>query len=62
MVATNPTPLSSKSHYWQKDPNQTIMVIERDFFKENPKKIAAKVFHENFHYLFGDLLKKKRIL
>ena len=59
VVATNPAPLSSKSHYWQKDLNQPILVIESEFFNENPKEIAAKDFHENSHYPFGDLLKTR---
>ena len=33
------------------------MVIEREFFFENPREIATKTFHENFHYPSGDLLK-----
>ena len=59
LVAANPTPLFAKSRYWKKDINQSILVIEREFFYENPKEIAAKAFHENFHYLSGDLLKTK---
>ena len=60
VVVFNPTPLSSKSHYWQKDLNQPIMVIERVFFfNENLKEIAAKGFHENFHYSFADILKSR---
>ena len=35
------------------------MVIEIEFFFENPREIVAKAFHENFHYLFGDLLKTR---
>ena len=36
------------------------MVIERVFFfNENLKEIAAKGFHENFHYSFGDILKSR---
>ena len=57
VVVANPTPLSEKSRYWQKELNQPILVIEREFFSENPKEIAAKVFHENFHYPSDDLLK-----
>ena len=34
-------------------------MIEREFFSENPKEIAAKVFHENFHYPSGELLKTR---
>ena len=33
MVATNPTPLSVKSKYWQKDFNQPLLVIEREFYE-----------------------------
>ena len=32
VVAANPTPLSTKSRYWQKDLNQPLFVIEREFF------------------------------
>ena len=35
------------------------MVIEREFVYENPKEIAAKAFHENFHYPSSDLLKTR---
>ena len=35
------------------------MVIEREFFSENPRGIATKVFHENLHYPFGDILKTR---
>ena len=35
------------------------MVIEREFFYENPREIAAKYFHENFHYPSGDILKTR---
>ena len=35
------------------------MVIEREFFSKNPKEIATKAFHENFHYPAGDLLKTR---
>ena len=59
MVIANPTPLSSKSRYWQNDLNQPILVIEREFFFENPREIATKAFHENFHYPFSDLLKTR---
>ena len=59
MVAANPTHLSTKSRYWQKDLNQPLLVIERVFFSENPKEITTKAFHENFHYPFGDLLKTR---
>ena len=59
VVAANPTPLYEKSRYWQKDLNQPILVIKREFFSENPMEIAAKAFHENFHYLYGDLLKTR---
>ena len=59
MVATNPTPLSAKSGYWQNDLNQPLLVIEREFFSENPREIAAKAFHQNFHYPSGDLLKTR---
>ena len=59
MVATNPIPLSTKSRYWQKDLNQPLLVIEREFFSENPREIVAKAFHENFHYPSGDLLKTR---
>ena len=62
VVVANPAPLSSKSHYWQKDLNQPILVIESELFNENPKEMVAKAFHENFHYPSGDLLKTKRIL
>ena len=41
VVAANPTPLSTKSRYWQKDINQPILVIEREFFLENPREIAC---------------------
>ena len=34
MVAANPTPLSTKSRYWQNDLNQPILIIEREFFSE----------------------------
>ena len=59
MVVANPTPLSAKSRYWQKDLNQPLLVIEREFFFENPREIVAKAFHENFHYPSGDLLKTR---
>ena len=59
VVTANPTPLSSKSHYWQKDLNEPIMVIEREFFNEDPKVIAANGFEENFHYPSSDLLKTR---
>ena len=59
VVAANPTPLSSKSRYGQKDLIQLLLVIKREFFSENPKEIAAKSFHENFHYTSGDLLKTR---
>ena len=59
VVATNPTPLSAKSRYWQNDLNQPLLVIEREFFSENPKEIAAKAFHQNFHYPSSDLLKTR---
>ena len=58
MVA-KPTPLSTKSRYWQNDLNQPLLVIEREFFSENLKEIAAKAFQENFHYPSGDLLKTR---
>ena len=61
-VAANPTPLSTKSRYWQKDLNQPILVIEREFFFKNPREIAAKAFHENFHYPSGDLLKQENFM
>ena len=35
------------------------MVIEREFFSKNPREIATKAFHENFHYPAGDLLKTR---
>ena len=35
------------------------MVIEREFFFKNPREIAAKAFHENFHYPSGNLLKTR---
>ena len=60
VVAANPTPLSAKSRYWQKDLNQPLLVIERDFFSENPREIAAKAFHKNFHDLSSDLLKTRK--
>ena len=41
VVVSNPTPLSTKSRYWQKDINQPILVIEREFFLENPREIAC---------------------
>ena len=59
VVVAKPTPLSTKSRYWQNDLNQPLLVIEREFFSENLKEIAAKAFQENFHYLSGDLLKTK---
>ena len=59
VVAANPTPLSTKSRYWQNDLNQPLLVIEREFFSENPREIATKAFHENFHYPSGDLLKTR---
>ena len=59
MVAANPTPLSAKSTYWQKDLNQPLLVIEREFFSKIPREIAAKAFHENFHYPSTDLLKTR---
>ena len=37
VVAANPTPLSTKSRYWQNDLNQSLLVIEREFFSENPR-------------------------
>ena len=36
VVVANPTPLSAKSSYWQKDFNQPLLVIEREFFSEKP--------------------------
>ena len=48
VVAANPTYLSAKSRYWQKDLNQPLLVIEREFFSENPKEIAAKDFMKIF--------------
>ena len=60
VVAANPTPLSAKSRYWQKDLNQPLLVIERDFFSENPREIVAKAFHKNFHYPSSDLLKTRK--
>ena len=59
VVAANPKPLSTKSRYWQKDLNQPLLVIEREFFSENPGEIVAKAFHESFHYPSGDLLKTR---
>ena len=59
VVAVNPTPLYEKSRYWQKDLNQPILVIKREFFSENPMEIAPKAFHENFHYPSSDLLKTR---
>ena len=59
VVTANPTPLSSKSHYWQKDLNQPIMVIAREFFNEDPKVIVANAFEENVHYPSSDLLKTR---
>ena len=32
VVVVNPTPLSAKSRYWQKDLNQPLLVIEKEFF------------------------------
>lgn len=29
--------------------------MSKEFFNENPRDIAIKTFHENFHYLSGDL-------
>ncbi|KAL6336194.1 hypothetical protein AAG906_011076 [Vitis piasezkii] len=49
VVAANPTPLSTKSRYWQNDLNQSLLVIEREFSLK-PREIAAKAFQENFHY------------
>ena len=49
VVAANPTSLLAKSRYWQKDFNQPLLVIEREFFSENPREIVVKAFHENFH-------------
>ena len=46
VVAANPTPLSAKLRYWQKDLNQPLLVIEREFFSENPREITTKAFHE----------------
>ncbi|KAL6340474.1 hypothetical protein AAG906_006138 [Vitis piasezkii] len=59
VVATNPTPLSTKSRYWQNDLNQPLLVIEREFFSENPREIATKAFQENFHYPSGDILRTR---
>ena len=59
MVVANPTPFSAKLKYWQNDLNQPLLVIEREFFSENLREIAAKVFHENFHYPSSDLLKTR---
>ena len=59
MVVAKPTPLSTKSRYWQNDLNQPLLVIEIEFFSKNPKEIAAKAFHENFHYPSSDLLKTR---
>ena len=59
VVAANPTPLSTKSRYWKNDLNQPLLVIEREFFSENPREIAAKAFQENFHYPSGDILKTR---
>ena len=33
--------------------------ILTSFFNENPREIATKAFHENFHYPSGDLLKTR---
>ena len=44
VVAANPTPLSTKSRYWQNDLNQPLLVIEREFFSENPREIAVTAF------------------
>ena len=43
----------------KKNLNQPILVIKRECFSENPREIVAKAFHENFHYLYGDLLKTR---
>ncbi|KAL6339361.1 hypothetical protein AAG906_028093 [Vitis piasezkii] len=59
VVAANPTPLSTKSRYWQNDLNQPLLVIEREFFSENPREIATKAFQENFHYPSGDILRTR---
>ena len=59
MVVANPTPLSAKSRYWKKDLNQPLLVIKKEFFSENPREIAEKAFHENFHYPSSDLLKTR---
>ena len=58
-MATNPTPLSTKPRYWNNDLNQPLLVIERDFFSENPREIVAKYFQENFHYPSSDILKTR---
>ena len=59
VVVANPTPLSTKSRYWQNDLNQPLLVIEREFFSENPREIAAKAFQENFHYPSSDILRTR---
>ena len=33
--------------------------MKENFSLKNPKEIAAKAFHENFHYPSGDLLKTR---
>ena len=48
VVAANPTPLSTKSRYWQNDLNQSLLVIEREFFSENPREVVQKLFKKIF--------------
>ena len=50
VVAASLTHFSAKSKYWQKDFNQPLLVIEREFFSEDSREITATAFHENFHY------------
>ena len=48
VVTANPTPLSTKSRYWQNDLNQSLLVIEREFFSENPREVVQKLFKKIF--------------
>ena len=40
----NPPTNSKKPHYWQRNLNQLIIVIKKDFFNENPREITKNPF------------------
>ena len=44
VVTANPTPLSTKSRYWQNDLNQPLLIIEREFFSETLERLQQKFF------------------